>query len=153
MIGIVNTEDTTPIPLDDESFAAICDQIYQLLPKVKKKTWTRNEIKKRCHLGAPEMYRARYIDTLFRHQAAISMDKYDLGLSKDFTHRIHLKDNEPIYRKQFNLPEAPGRMAETWSSQKNEVHLQLTDIVCIEETRPRTTNCAGLLAAESTLTH
>jgi hypothetical protein len=34
------------------------------------------------------------------------MDKYDLGLAKDFTHRIHLKDNEPIYRKQFNLPEA-----------------------------------------------
>jgi hypothetical protein len=34
------------------------------------------------------------------------MDKYDLGLAKDFIHRIHLKDNEPIYRKQFNLPEA-----------------------------------------------
>jgi hypothetical protein len=34
------------------------------------------------------------------------MNKYDLGLAKDFTHRIHLKDNKPIYRKQFNLPEA-----------------------------------------------
>ncbi len=34
------------------------------------------------------------------------MDKYDLGLAKDFTHTIHLKDNIPIYQKQFNLPEA-----------------------------------------------
>jgi hypothetical protein len=34
------------------------------------------------------------------------MDKYDLGLAKDFTHRIHLKDDQPIFWKQFNLPEA-----------------------------------------------
>jgi hypothetical protein len=33
------------------------------------------------------------------------MDKYDLGLAKDFTQRIHLKDNKPNFRKEFNLPE------------------------------------------------
>jgi hypothetical protein len=66
--------------------------------------WTRKEIEDRCHLGAPEPYRSQYIDTLFKHQAAIS-NKYDLGLAQDFTHRIHLKDNQPIFRKQFNLPE------------------------------------------------
>ncbi len=43
---------------------------------------------------------------LFRHQAAISMNKYNLGLAKDFSHKIHLKDNEPIYQKQFKLPES-----------------------------------------------
>jgi hypothetical protein len=67
--------------------------------------WTRKEIEDGCHLRAPETYRIQYIDTLFKHQAAISMDKYDLGLAKDFTHRIHLKDNQPIFWKQFNLPE------------------------------------------------
>ncbi len=97
MLGIVDSKATTPIPLNDNSIATICDQIHQQQPKVKKKTLTRNEIEKRCNLGAPEVYRARYIDTLFRHQAAISMDQYDLGLAKDFTHRIHLKDNKPIY--------------------------------------------------------
>jgi hypothetical protein len=85
ILGIVNTETMTPIPLEDDSLTTICEQIYQRLPKVKKKTWTRNEIEKRCHLGAPEPYRSRYIDTLFRHQAAISMDKNDVGLAKDFT--------------------------------------------------------------------
>jgi hypothetical protein len=34
------------------------------------------------------------------------MDKYDLGLAKNFTHQIHLKDDQPIFQKQFNLPEA-----------------------------------------------
>ncbi len=61
------------------------------------------------HLGAREEYWARYINTLSRHQVAISMDKYDLGLAKDFTHRIQLKDDKLIYRKQFNLSEAHNR--------------------------------------------
>ncbi len=86
--------------------------MYQRLPKVKKKTWTRNEIEKRCHIGAPEAYESRYIDTLFRHQAAISMNKYNLGLAKNFTHRIHHKDDNPIYRKQFNLPETHNQFIE-----------------------------------------
>jgi hypothetical protein len=43
---------------------------------------------------------------------AISLDKYDLGLAKNFTHRIHLKDDQPIFRKQFNLPEAHTQFIE-----------------------------------------
>jgi hypothetical protein len=40
------------------------------------------------------------------------MNKYDLGLAKDFSHGIHLKDNEPIYRKQLKLPEAHNQFIE-----------------------------------------
>jgi hypothetical protein len=40
------------------------------------------------------------------------MDKYDLGLAKDFMHQIHLKDDQPIFRKQFNLPEAHTQFIE-----------------------------------------
>jgi hypothetical protein len=103
ILGIVDTETTTPIPLDDDSLATICEQIHQRLPKVKKRMWTRKEIEDKCHLGAPEPYWSQYIDTLFRYQAAISIGKYDLGLAKDFSHRIHLKDDQPIFQKQFNL--------------------------------------------------
>jgi hypothetical protein len=79
-----------PIQLDDQSIALICDQIHEQLPKVKKKTWTRKDTEARCHLGAPEEYRAKYINTLFKHQVAISMNKYNLGLANDFLHKIHL---------------------------------------------------------------
>jgi len=111
-LGIIDFEKDNPIPFSDESLATICEQIHQRLPKVRKKTWTRKEIEERCHLGAPESYRSQYIDILFKHQAAISMDKYDLGLAKDFAHRIHLKDDQPIFRKQFNLPEAHTQFIE-----------------------------------------
>jgi hypothetical protein len=33
MLGILNTETTTPIPQDDDSIATICDQIYERLPR------------------------------------------------------------------------------------------------------------------------
>jgi hypothetical protein len=54
----------------------------------------------------PNEYKKRYIDILFKHQKAISVDKFDLGQANNFTHRIYLKDNEPVYRKQFKIPEA-----------------------------------------------
>jgi hypothetical protein len=38
ILGIVDTENTIPIPLDSHSIATICNQIYERLPKVKKKT-------------------------------------------------------------------------------------------------------------------
>jgi hypothetical protein len=112
ILGILDTEEDTPITFNDESLATICEQIHQRLPKVKKSAWTRKEIEERCHLGALEPYRSRYIDILVKHQAAISLDKYDLGLAKNFTHRIHLKDDQPIFGKQFNLPEAHTQFIE-----------------------------------------
>ncbi len=54
----------------------------------------------------------QYIDILMKHQAAISLNKYDFRLAKKVTHRIHLKDNQPIFRKQFNLPEADTQFIE-----------------------------------------
>ena len=86
ILGILSTEEDAPIPFNDESLATICEQIYQRLPKVKKRAWTRKEINERSQLGAPEPYHSRYIDILVKHQAAISLDKYDLGLAKNFTH-------------------------------------------------------------------
>jgi Reverse transcriptase (RNA-dependent DNA polymerase)/RNase H-like domain found in reverse transcriptase len=112
ILGILSTEKEEPIPFNDDSLATICEQIHQRLPKVKKRAWTREEIEERCHLGAPEPYRSQYIYILVKHQAAISLDKYDLGLAKNFTHRIHLKDNQPIFRKQFHLPEAHTQFIE-----------------------------------------
>jgi hypothetical protein len=34
------------------------------------------------------------------------MNKYDLGLAKNYKHWIHLKNENPVNRKQFKIPEA-----------------------------------------------
>jgi hypothetical protein len=54
----------------------------------------------------PIEFKQKYIDILYKHQQAISVNKYDLGLATNFKHKIHLKDNNPVYRKQFKIPEA-----------------------------------------------
>jgi hypothetical protein len=45
-------------------------------------------------------------------QDALSIDKYDLGLAKDIKHKIHLKMQDPVYRKQFKILEAHHQFIE-----------------------------------------
>ena len=46
------------------------------------------------------------MDILCKHQDALSIDKYDLGLAKNFKHKIHLKTQNPLDQKQFKILEA-----------------------------------------------
>jgi hypothetical protein len=47
----------------------------------------------------------RIMDILCKHQDALSIDKYDLELAKDFKHKICLKTQDPVDRKQFKMLE------------------------------------------------
>jgi hypothetical protein len=78
----------------------------QKFPKVTKQHFSRDEIAQKAHLNVPEEFKLKYIDILYKHQVAISVNKMDLERSKNFTHKIHVKDNNPVYRKQFQIPEA-----------------------------------------------
>ena len=48
----------------------------------------------------------RYKQLLVKHFKAISINKKDLGRVKDFFHKIYIKDNETVCRKQFKIPDA-----------------------------------------------
>jgi len=79
---------------------------------VKRKRLSREEIRQRCHLQVPEEFHECYLDILCKHQDALSIDKYDLGLAKDFKPKIHLKTQDPVYQKQFKIPEAHHQFIE-----------------------------------------
>jgi len=70
---------------------------------VKRKRLSRDEIQELCHLQVPDKYKERYLDILCKNQDALSIDKYDLGLAKNFKHKIHLKMQDPVYQKQFKI--------------------------------------------------
>jgi hypothetical protein len=38
------------------------------------------------------------MNIFYKHQKAISANKYDLGPATNFKHKIYLKDNAPVYR-------------------------------------------------------
>jgi len=54
----------------------------------------------------PEEHREAYVDLILKHHEAVSRDRFDLGRTETLLHEIDLKSNEPIYIKQFKIPDA-----------------------------------------------
>jgi hypothetical protein len=63
-------------------------------------------IKDHANINVPSSYTSKYQKLLLKHFSIVSIDKTDLGRVKNFFHKIHLKDNESVYRKQFKIPDA-----------------------------------------------
>jgi hypothetical protein len=106
ILGIRDTEPDNLIPLEDSTISAILQDIDKQLPKVPKKKLSKSDIAQKAHLNVLEQYKQKYIHILHKHQQAISANKYDLVLATNFKHKTHHKDNAPVYRKQFKIPEA-----------------------------------------------
>jgi hypothetical protein len=106
ILGIMETEEEEMVPVMDEFISSICQDIHNCFPKVKKKRLSRDEIQRRCHLQVLDKFKDRYLDILCKQQDALSIDKYNPGLDKNFKHKIHLKAHDPVYQKQFRIPEA-----------------------------------------------
>ncbi len=75
-----------------------------------KKQFSRQEIAQKAHLNVPDQCKQKYIDILFRHQAAISVNKMDLGRAKILTHKIHLKDNKPCVSQAVQNSRSPPEL-------------------------------------------
>jgi hypothetical protein len=73
-----------------------------------KLTWEqkKNRIKNEANINVPAEYREEYLALLTKYSDLFSDTKYDLGRATHFFHKIHLKDKEPVYRKQFKIPDA-----------------------------------------------
>jgi hypothetical protein len=106
ILGILEFESEQCQPLNEDTVVSIISNIEQKFRKVPKKHFSHVEIEQKANLNVPDELKQRYIDILLKHQAAISISKMDLGRAKNFTHKIHLKDNNSVYRKQFKIPEA-----------------------------------------------
>ncbi len=57
-------------------------------------------------MRVPKQLHQQYLDVLLCHHEAISQDKFDLGQTDTLMHEIALKTQEPIYVKQFKIPDA-----------------------------------------------
>jgi hypothetical protein len=72
----------------------------------------------------PNEFKQKYVNILYKHQKTISANKYNLGLASNYKHKIHLKDNSPVYRKQFKIPEAHQQ----FNPLKNGLNLELLNV-------------------------
>ena len=54
----------------------------------------------------PDEFKDRYLKVLFKNHEAISSHKYDLGQTATLMHDVTLRSEEPVYVKQFKIPDA-----------------------------------------------
>jgi hypothetical protein len=66
----------------------------------------RQFIEKTIHLNVPEQFCKQYLKVILKNHQAVSQDKFDLGRTDTLMHEITLKTEEPIYVKQFKIPDA-----------------------------------------------
>jgi hypothetical protein len=63
-------------------------------------------IEQTVHLNVPEQFREKYLKVILKNHEAVSRNKFDLGRTDTLMHEITLKTEEPIYVKQFKIPDA-----------------------------------------------
>jgi hypothetical protein len=104
--SIENIENCETRELNPAYLQAIAKQRANTHPKqtltAKKKQFIETNIK----LHVPEQFQHKYLNLLLKHHEAISQDKFDLGRTDTLMHEIALKTSEPIYVKQFKIPDA-----------------------------------------------
>ena len=73
----------------------------ETLSKEKLKFITDN-----VNLTVPDNVWQRYLDVILKNHKWISHHEFDLGRTETLIHKISLKTNQPIYVKQFCIPDA-----------------------------------------------
>ena len=66
----------------------------------------RQFIEQNVHINVPEQYKKQYLQVILKNHEAVSQNKFDLGRTDTLMHEIVLKMPEPIYVKQFKIPDA-----------------------------------------------
>ena len=96
--------------LDTQKMNRLDKQVISSIARTKKKEESRPErirlLKEKLNLQVPEEYEQRYVDLLVKHHAAFSLDKNDIGLCNLVQHKLTMKTPEPVFVKQFKIPEA-----------------------------------------------
>ncbi len=65
----------------------------------------RQFIEKTVNLNVPDQFREQYLKVILKNHEAVSQNKFDLGRTDTLMHEIALKTSEPIYVKQFKIPD------------------------------------------------
>ena len=77
--------------------------------KRQNKTLSKEKLKfimDNVNLTVPDNVWQHYLGVILKNHVCISRHKFDLGRTETLLHEISLKTNEPIYVKQFCIPDA-----------------------------------------------
>ena len=99
-----NIEGQALTPFEAEVVNAIAEKQFRTTAKRDPKR--DEEFARLCKLEVPEEYKARYQALLTKHRNVFSVEKSDLGYCDTVLHKLFMRNQEPVYVKQFRIPEA-----------------------------------------------
>jgi hypothetical protein len=117
--SIENVQDCEAREVNPVYLQAVAQQREAARPHEVLNVKKRQFIIDNAKLQVPEQFQKQYLNLLLKNHTAISQDKFDLGRTDTLMHEITLKTAEPIYIKQFKIPNAHrgrktcARMAKT----------------------------------------
>ncbi len=120
LMGVIKIEEEKQTD-STHRLSYVYTSIQGKLPKIQKPRILLDKIFRHCHLQVPDEFREWYINNLFNHQEAISIDKYNLGLAKTYKHKIHLKrqiqftgNNSRLQNYTTSLSSKPWKNDQNW---------------------------------------
>jgi hypothetical protein len=99
-----NAEGQSLFPFQADQFNKIAEQQWREREKPTAKV--RPDFFQMCNLEVPSEYKDKYRALLAKHKDIFSLSKSDLGFCDTVLHKLFMKTEEPVYVKQFKIPEA-----------------------------------------------
>ncbi len=101
-----NTETFDMERMSPEVINALTEQVASKEKRAEITPAKREFIRKNADINnVPPEFQERYLDLMCKYHSIFSGDKNDIGRSNLIPHEIHLKNDDPIYVKQFKVPD------------------------------------------------
>ena len=98
--------------MDPFTVNQIAEKYLQNCTRTKISAEKEKFIRDNVILQVPDIEKPEYLKLIIENHEAFSMGKHDLGRATTLKHDIELKSSEPIYVKQFKIPEAHQKEVE-----------------------------------------
>jgi len=100
-----NADGQALTPFEADVVNSIAESQWKNLRK-RQRPARSEEFEKLCRLEVPVEYKEKYQALLLKHRDVFSVEKSDLGYCDTILHKLFMKNQEPVYVKQFRIPEA-----------------------------------------------
>ena len=104
---VTDTSTIKVLPVSEAQVSSfgISDKTGKILPPTSEKLqYLKDNFN--CPLDTSPEIRAQYEDLILQNHDVFAKDKYDLGFSDRVSHKINMKTAQPVYVKQFRIPDA-----------------------------------------------
>ena len=105
IVGFLEQINSPVKQIDENAYVSSLEKFVPKLPPPLTEQ-QKSDFLKDLNLNVPSSEREAYLDLILKNHDVFSKNKNDLGCATNATHKIHLKNDAPIYVKQFPVPEA-----------------------------------------------